>query len=66
MLFVVWSLALPVLYVLPAIVGFIRKKRNKWAIFLLDPFHGRTVIAWIVAMVWALGDDTPDSTQSAG
>ncbi len=45
------AVVFPILYLLPAIVGFIRKKRNKWAIFLLDLFLGWTIIGWIVTMV---------------
>lgn len=61
----VLALATPFLYLLPAIVGFVRKKRNKWAIGLLDLLLGWTALGWIVAMILALGSDARRSIPSA-
>jgi hypothetical protein len=64
-LLILLVIGFPVAYLLPAIVGFVRRKQNKWAIFLLNLFLGWTVIAWIVTMVWALGTDpTPSRVRS--
>lgn len=52
-------------YLLPATVAFIRKKRNTWAIFWLNLLLGLTIIVWIVTMTWALGNDASQSTTSA-
>lgn len=48
-----------VLYFLPAIIAGVRHKRDTLAIFLLNFFLGWTFIGWIVALVWAVKDDTP-------
>lgn len=63
-LLIVLVLALPALYFLPAIVGFVRRKQNRWAILWLDLFLGWTVIGWIVLMVWALGADAAPSPST--
>ncbi len=44
------------LYFLPTIAG--RKKRNRYAIFVLNLFLGWTGIGWIIALVWALTLDS--------
>ncbi|MDD2499258.1 MAG: superinfection immunity protein [Geobacter sp.] len=57
-------LALPVLaiYLIPAIIGFIRKKDNKMAILLLNLFLGWSMIGWVVALVWAVSKDKQPQT----
>jgi|SRR5699024_9373145 len=47
-------------YLLPAIIGFVRKKDNAISILLLNLFLGWSLIAWVVALVWAT---TKDSSQ---
>ena len=39
------------LYFLPSIIG--HNKRDSGGIFLLNLFLGWTVVAWIIALVWA-------------
>ena len=46
-------------YFLPSIIAFIRKKRQKNAIFLLNIFLGWTCIGWIIAIIWAVMVDAP-------
>ena len=40
-------------YMLPAIIAFIRKHERRWLIFALDLVLGGTGVGWIVALVWA-------------
>ena len=45
-------------YFLPAIIAFVRNKRNKIGILLLNLFLGMTFVFWIIALVWsALEED---------
>lgn len=46
-----------VLYFLPAIVAFMRRHRQRWAILLLDLFLGWSLIGWVAALVWAATSD---------
>ena len=48
-----------VLYFLPAIIGFARSKRDAGAILVLNLLLGWTAIGWVIALVWALKQDTP-------
>ncbi|HTS36908.1 MAG TPA: superinfection immunity protein [Candidatus Solibacter sp.] len=48
-----------VMYFLPSIIALARSKRDLLAIFLLNLFLGWSVIGWIVALVWAVKNDTP-------
>ncbi len=45
------------LYLLPFIIGYVRKQPNKWAILVLNFFLGWTIIGWIIALVWAFKHD---------
>jgi len=47
-----------VLYFLPAIVAFARSRRDTRRILLLNFLLGWTAIGWVVALVWALKQDT--------
>jgi len=47
------------LYFLPSIVA--RKKRNWAAIFVLNLFLGWTFLGWVIALVWAVMKEKPDS-----
>ena len=53
----IFILIIIALYFLPAIIGALRHKRNKGAIFALNFFLGWTMIGWVVALVWALMKD---------
>lgn len=44
-------------YFLPAIIAFVRNKRDAGAILLLNFFLGWTMLGWVVALVWALKQD---------
>ncbi len=48
-----------VLGAIPTVVAFVRKKRNRGAIMLINILLGWTVIGWVVALVWAFTVDTP-------
>lgn len=45
------------IYFIPSIVGFSKKKHNAGAIFVLNLFAGWSVIGWIIALVWATTND---------
>lgn len=48
------------IYVLPTLVAFIRKKRNRWNIAFFNIFLGWTVIAWGAMIVECFkSDDAP-------
>jgi hypothetical protein len=57
-------LALPILalYLIPTIIGFIRKKDNKMAILALNVLLGWSFIGWVVALVWAVSKDKQPQT----
>jgi Superinfection immunity protein len=38
-------------YFLPTLIAFLRQRRNKLAIFLLNLFLGWTVLGWVVSLV---------------
>ena len=46
-----------VLYFLPAIIAFVREKRDAVSILVLNLLLGWTMIGWIIALVWALKQD---------
>ncbi len=41
-------------YFLPALIAFLRQRRNKLAIFLLNLLLGWTVLGWVVSLVWSV------------
>jgi len=45
------------IYFIPSIVAVVRKKRDRWAILVLNFFLGWTSIGWVVALVWACCHD---------
>ncbi len=48
-----------VLYFLPAIIAFVREKRDAVSILVLNLLLGWTAIGWVIALVWALKTDAP-------
>jgi uncharacterized membrane protein len=46
-----------ILYFLPTISAFERKKKNTSSIFVVNFFLGWTLIGWVVALSWALSKD---------
>ena len=59
--FIIISVAGLVLYVLPTIIAFIRKKRNVGAIFMLNILLGWTCLGWFGALIWSLMLDSKPS-----
>jgi len=47
------------LYFLPTIIARTRKRRNVTAIAALNFFLGWTVLGWVIALVWALAESSP-------
>lgn len=46
-------------YFLPAIIAFVRSKRDAGAILVLNFLLGWTAIGWVIALVWSLRQDVP-------
>ena len=42
------------LYLLPALISFLRWDKNWMAVFLLNLFLGWTGIGWVVVLVWSV------------
>ena len=53
-------------YFLPTIVGCISRKINIWSIFILNLLLGWTIIAWIIALIWALNKDIKKELKPNG
>ena len=56
LVFVIFPLYLTV-YVLPTIIAFKRRHRNKTAITLINLLLGWSIIGWIVALLWSFTND---------
>ena len=52
-LYVIAAVICMAIYMLPAIIAFIRKHERRWLILALDLVLGGTGIGWIAALVWA-------------
>ena len=50
-------IVLLVLYFLPSIIGFSKKKSNSGAIFALNLLLGWMFVGWVISLVWALTKD---------
>lgn len=48
---------LAIIYFLPALIAWHRKKANALAITLLNLFLGWTFFGWIGALIWAVAKD---------
>lgn len=46
-------------YLLPAIIAFSKNRHNKTAVLVLNIFLGWTLIGWIVSLVWAVSNKSP-------
>lgn len=55
-----------VLYFLPSMIGFIRRKRNAIAILALNLFLGWTFLGWVAALIWSLLSDAPVNREALG
>ena len=58
---IIGSIISLILYYLPTIIAFGKGKTNKWAVFALNFFLGWSLIAWVIALVWALKQDIVDT-----
>ncbi|AEK57874.1 superinfection immunity protein [Acidithiobacillus caldus] len=47
------------LYFLPTILAYLRKKSNLVAIFAMNLLLGWLFVGWVIALVWALSNDSP-------
>jgi hypothetical protein len=59
-LIVLFVVAIPILgiHFLPTIIAGVRRAKNFWWIFVIDFFLAWTIVGWIVALVWALRDES--------
>lgn len=46
------------LYLLPAIVGEVRRHRHHNSITIINLFLGWTLVGWVAALAWAFSDQT--------
>lgn len=58
LIFAVLITLLSIFYFLPFAIAFNRKRANTGAIFALNLFLGWSLIGWVVALVWALKEET--------
>ena len=49
------------LYFVPSFIAVNKNKRNKNAIFALNLLLGWTFVGWVVALVWSLMQERPQS-----
>ena len=45
------------LYFLPTIVAFMKRRRNRLPVFLLNLLLGWSFVGWVIALVWAANSD---------
>ncbi|WP_012387030.1 superinfection immunity protein [Acidithiobacillus caldus] len=53
------------LYFLPTILAWLRKKSNLVAIFVMNLLLGWLFVGWVIALVWALSNDSPTTQTGA-
>ena len=41
-------------YFMPTLIAFLRQRKHKLAIFLLNLFLGWTVLGWVVSLIWSV------------
>lgn len=46
-----------IIYVIPALIAIIKKKRNTVAILAFNILLGWTFLGWVIAFVWSLTND---------
>ncbi|OFC30678.1 superinfection immunity protein [Acidithiobacillus caldus] len=46
-------------YFLPTILAYLRKKSNLVVIFVMNLLLGWLFVGWVIALVWALSNDSP-------
>ena len=42
------------LYFMPTLIAFLRQRKNKLAIFLLNLLLGWSVLGWVASLVWSV------------
>jgi cytochrome c biogenesis protein CcdA len=57
LLFLVLGLVGFCLYLMPAIVAFTRKHRQRVPILVINLFLGWSVVAWVLTLAWSLSND---------
>ena len=58
LVFAILMSILSVFYFLPFAIAFNRRRANTGAIFALNLFLGWSLIGWVVALVWALKEES--------
>jgi ABC-type sugar transport system permease subunit len=58
LLFAILITILSLFYFLPFAIAFNKKRVNTGAIFALNLFLGWSLIGWVVALVWALKEES--------
>ena len=56
-MYIILPIIILVLYFLPTISAYERKKKNTSSIFVINFFFGWTLIGWVIALSWALSKD---------
>ena len=51
------AISVLIIYFIPSILAAQKKKKNSFAIFLVNLLLGWTLLGWIVALVWAATKD---------
>jgi cytochrome c biogenesis protein CcdA len=57
LLFLVLGLVGFCLYIMPTIVAFTRKHRQRVPILVINFFLGWSVVAWVLTLAWSLSND---------
>jgi ABC-type sugar transport system permease subunit len=58
LLFTVLITLLSLFYFLPFALAFHKKRANTGAIFALNLFLGWSLVGWVIALVWALKEES--------
>ena len=58
LIFAVLITLLSLFYFLPFAIAFNKKRANTGAIFALNLFLGWSLIGWVIALVWALKEES--------
>jgi hypothetical protein len=62
--FFIGSIIFFILYFLPSVIAFFRRKKNALAIFILNLFLGFTFIGWVIALIWAVLYEEKNDVES--
>lgn len=54
---IIYLIIVLVVYFLPAIIAYQKKKKNQNAITVANLFLGWTIIGWVVVLIWAVAND---------